>query len=932
MINRLNERERLRRHGIGPKYKVCGGTFLYLVLQAISSKAKRRGINNEGIKESTCFVDLIKLGQPEVEIYGDEKTLTQETSKYKYCKIEPAAWMTFTNETYVESINNLFANDYQSLLQNTLMWADKYLDLTQHADWLAKSIVELFYWDESIDKENTYINVNMDGTAISIQELIDAKEIRVQPLLIGVWHYIINARIENLAGLDTIDAISDNRGEVGAVRGPRRGGIGRGGFLEYKVLIMDIPKKKELETMDLSTLLTTAVEEVNKSEKDLIIPKRLTGETIALSIDSFIPYLSNLRDAYSQVKTLLFRQEPRDFESIYLANDIEAPRSYQYFSYTGMDRNGRAVIKNATIEALTVRTNFIILSGIGGLGKSMMMRHLLLDTMANIEKYRLLPFFIPLKDYTAKYSSLFEFIYEIYSSYCPRRFLKSPEEMIEIMESGRCLFLLDGLDEIKSANRPTFEKQLEQLTNGYRENIFVLSSRPYTNYIAFGRFARMSLLPFTKEQSVALMNKLDMGKQENPLKQEFTGALENSLYDTHKEFAENPLLLTIMLLTYRSHANIPVKMHKFYSKAYDTLFTEHDANKLGYRREYKSELTQDRFAEYFDEFCFLSYQDGNFDPSPEECKDFFLQLEAVEEDNPKFTWKDFMDDLTDSVCMMYEEGQKYHFLHRSFQEYFCARYFYRQEESSLWDIAMFFDDMDVKETDKTFAMLYDMKPRPVEDNVFLPFLEKLFTPSNALIAKSPNGYLSCYEDFILRIYPVIQWDEGEAPDPSVIKPASYIYSFIIRTNGMQKELEGIEIPVSSGDVEIVDEYAYFDPEIQEDVDDDGFIHYSKGDCEELYSVDEITSEYTDHFDYPEVVGTTYRMKMADVFANEAENIEIIELFHQDDFPLLLEFKEVYKYYTELKNRSATRKKDLRSKLRKNKVLVNKYVGISSQHY
>lgn len=45
-----------------PEYKVCGGTFLYVVLLALSAKARRRGLNNEGIKESTCFMDMIKLG------------------------------------------------------------------------------------------------------------------------------------------------------------------------------------------------------------------------------------------------------------------------------------------------------------------------------------------------------------------------------------------------------------------------------------------------------------------------------------------------------------------------------------------------------------------------------------------------------------------------------------------------------------------------------------------------------------------------------------------------------------------------------------------------------------------------------------------------------------------------------------------------------
>ena len=273
------------------------------------------------------------------------------------------------------------------------------------------------------------------------------------------------------------------------------------------------------------------------------------------------------------------------------------------------------------------------------------------------------------------------------------------------MASGRCLLLLDGLDEIKNAERKEFEKKLEKLTNGFGDSIFVISSRPFTHYISFGRFTKMNLAPFSKEQSVKLIEKLDMGPDMNPLKDKFQTDLEKSLYDEHREFAENPLLLTIMLMTYKNHSNIPVKMHKFYSKAYDTLFAEHDAIKPGgYVREYKTGLTQERFEEYVDEFCFLSYQDENFDMTDEDCKQYFLQLESVEEDNPSFTWKDFMDDLTHAVCLMYEEGGKYHFLHRSFQEYFCARYFYRQEEGNLWDIAMFFDEMHTRANDKTFPM------------------------------------------------------------------------------------------------------------------------------------------------------------------------------------------------------------------------------------
>lgn len=933
MINQMALRDRERRMGYFPKHRLCGGTFLYVVLQAISNKAKRRGTNNEGIRESTCFVDLIKLGQ-KIDVYGDPDTIRQETSKYKYCKIEATSWMPFTDEGYVNRLKDKIENDYQTLLQDVVAWAEKYLDLIQHADWLARAIVELFYFDETIDNQSTNIYAKEDGSQFTLQELYEADEIRIQPLILGTWYYIVSHPVKNAEGLATIERISNNNVESGAIRA-RRGGIGNSQIFEYKVLIKDLlsPRRKIPEDATLSELMTTAlgaVSEIGKQEKanqDEDIPTRtLSGETLALANDAFRPYLINLERAYREVKTLLFRQEPREFDSIYLANDIEAPKSYQYSLFGGVLDSGsdKVVLHNATVESITARTNYIILSGTGGLGKSMMMRHLLLDAIRNYEKYKLLPIFIPLKDYTTDYRTLFDFILETYNSFGgnERSYSRVPRRTVyqlnEVLESGRCLLLLDGLDEIKSVYKPTFEKQLEKLINGYGNNIFILSSRPYTNYVKFGRFSKMNLLPFTKEQSVTLLNKLNMG-QEEPLKKRFTKELEEKLFDEHKEFAENPLLLTIMLLTYKSHANIPVKMHKFYSRAYDTLFTEHDANKLGYRREYKSNLSQDRFAEYFDEFCFLSYQDGNFDLSPEECKEFFSDLEAVAEDEPEFTWKDFMDDVTDSVCLMYEEGQKYHFLHRSFQEYFCARYFCRQEESSLWDIAMFFDDMDVKETDKTFAMLYDMKPKPVENNVFLKFLQELFTPAGETEEESEDAYKQCYKEFLLKIYPVFMWDEGDVIEPSVIKPASYIYSFIVKTNNLKENMDFFEMPYGSKYIETVDEFVYFDPNFEENVvDDEGNIEYEEGGCDDLYSVDEVSDEYLEHFDFPDIVGATYRLKMSDVFEYRDENAEIINMLYEDDFPLKREFEAMHDYYLKLKSQAKMRKKDLRSKLRKKK--------------
>ena len=48
--------------------------------------------------------------------------------------------MPFTSEGYINSLNDRIENDYQSLLQDTVLWADKYLDLVQHGGLVSNSL------------------------------------------------------------------------------------------------------------------------------------------------------------------------------------------------------------------------------------------------------------------------------------------------------------------------------------------------------------------------------------------------------------------------------------------------------------------------------------------------------------------------------------------------------------------------------------------------------------------------------------------------------------------------------------------------------------------------------------------------------------------------------------------------------------------------
>ncbi len=71
------------------------------------------------------------------------------------------------------------------------------------------------------------------------------------------------------------------------------------------------------------------------------------------------------------------------------------------------------------------------------------------------------------------------------------------------------------------------------------------------------------MLPLSKEKSIKLIEKLPYYDEE--VKSRFLKTLDKS-YTKSKRFCSNPLLLTLMLLTFEEFAEIPDRMHVFMVK------------------------------------------------------------------------------------------------------------------------------------------------------------------------------------------------------------------------------------------------------------------------------------------------------------------------------------------------------------------------------
>ena len=418
---------------------------------------------------------------------------------------------------------------------------------------------------------------------------------------------------------------------------------------------------------------------------------------------AFEAYLTKSYDKYSKTKTIIYGIEPK--------------KLYNFFEVPFLEK-GSDIIKPTTTRVLTDISKFLIIEGSGGIGKSTLMKHLFLSEL-ELKDY--IPIFIELKDFNEEeHLDLEQLLLKKLNQFHN----KFQEDYLDYaLQSGCFLFLLDGYDELYSENQKEFFKKLNDFCDKYPENHYILSSRPYSEseFIEFQRFTVIKAVPFNKEQAISLITKIEYPDEE--LKNKFIRDLESGLYDRHESFASNPLLLNIMLSTYNDYAEIPQKLHLFYYQAFDTMLSKHDATK-SYRRKMLSDLSSDTFKECFAIFCLLTYQKAKTEFTFPEIEEIFKKFPPRIKN--VLNIGNFIHDLENCLCVLYKEGNRYKFSHRSFQEYFVAYFLNIQTDSKMRDYSFRLIESGKfrASADSVFFMLEDMNTLRFNSNILIPLLDK----------------------------------------------------------------------------------------------------------------------------------------------------------------------------------------------------------------
>lgn len=415
-------------------------------------------------------------------------------------------------------------------------------------------------------------------------------------------------------------------------------------------------------------------------------------------------YLINTEQKVSKIKTIIYRRAPKDL--------------YSFYECIGVLYNGNT-INTENINNLLEIGNKIIVTGTGGVGKSILFKHLFLNTVAETEY---IPVLIELRSFNIHDVKDISIYTAIYKCLVDNGFELSEEYFEYSLREGAYIIFFDGYDEVNRDKTEKITSEIKMLSEKYGENKFFISSRPSEEFIGWNDFCEVETLKLNKQQALNLVKKLEF---DEVVKDTFYKELDRTLYDKYESFASNPLLLNIMLLTFQKHASIPERLNDFYDEAFVTLFNVHDATKDSYVRDIRSGLGCEDFKLVFSYICFKSYFNGEFQFSESRIR-FYIQQAKEKFDRFNFTVENFQEDLTQSVCMLVKEGGTYRFSHRSFQEYFAAWYTCKLVDDVQAKLLLnWIQESDSVFSDSYFTMLFDLQSEKVNKIILCPILKEV---------------------------------------------------------------------------------------------------------------------------------------------------------------------------------------------------------------
>lgn len=189
--------------------RLCGGTFMTLMIQALLQRKKAREHykgESDKLNDPDVLVGLITVINPDYKDPG-KAVLKTKANDYKSCKLSKGQYLPFGEKLTIDVFDQRVRNDYLVARNDMCIFVDNFIETgtkLQKDVRLVKALVDLIKRDESIDDSVEFL-IGENGGAVRKDQLYALNRVCLPSFLLGVWHFIVVNRKDNKVGQLTYD-------------------------------------------------------------------------------------------------------------------------------------------------------------------------------------------------------------------------------------------------------------------------------------------------------------------------------------------------------------------------------------------------------------------------------------------------------------------------------------------------------------------------------------------------------------------------------------------------------------------------------------------------------------------------------------------------------------------------------------------------------